>query len=138
MLEYLKDCDMAVGTRTTRQMMEQGSNLSPLYRWLNVFFGKLVEILWWSREPRFTDIGCIYRAIWKDSFEKITPDLRAKDKTFSLEMMIEIMRYHMRCIEVPVSFYKRYGSVLEESMSDRWRYFFSVLRLIFRRRFLKP
>ncbi len=137
LLEYLKDSDMAVGTRTTRQMMEQGANLSPLYRWLNVFFGKLVEILWWGQEPRFTDIGCLYRAIWKDSFEKIAHELEAKNKTFSLEMMIEIMRYHMRCIEVPVSFYQRYGAIREETMSDRWRYFFSVLRMIFQRRFLK-
>ncbi|MEQ9364115.1 MAG: glycosyltransferase, partial [Leptospirales bacterium] len=137
LLEYLKDSDMAVGTRTTRQMMEQGANLSPLYRWLNVFFGKLVEILWWGQEPRFTDIGCLYRAIWRDSFEKIAPELEAKNKTFSLEMMIEIMRYHMRCIEVPVSFYQRYGAIQEETMGDRWRYFFSVLRMIFQRRFLK-
>lgn len=137
LLEYLKDSDMALGTRTTRQMMEQGANLTPLYRWLNVFFGKLVEILWWSQEPRFTDIGCLYRAIWKDSFEKIAPELEAKNKTFSLEMMIEIMRYHMRCIEVPVSFYQRYGAVQEETMGDRWRYFFSVLKMIFQRRFLK-
>ncbi|MCR9142017.1 MAG: sugar phosphate nucleotidyltransferase [bacterium] len=137
LLEYLKDSDMAVGTRTTRQMMEQGANLSPLYRWLNVFFGKLVEILWWGQEPRFTDIGCLYRAIWKDSFEKIAPELEAKNKTFSLEMMIEIMRYHMRCIEVPVSFYQRYGAIEEETIGQRWRYFFSVLRMIFQRRFLK-
>ncbi len=137
LLEYLKDSDMAVGTRTTRQLMEQGSNLSGLYRWLNVFFGKLVEILWWGQEPRFTDIGCIYRAIWKESFKKIAPELNAKNKTFSLEMMIEIMRYHMRVIEVPVSFYKRYGSVQEETMGDKWRYFFSVLRMIFVRKFLK-
>ena len=135
LLEYLKDCDMAVGTRTTRQLMEQGSNLSALYRWLNVFFGKLVEIFWWGQEPRFTDIGCLYRAIWKDSFLKIAPELKARDKTYSIEMMIEIMRYHMRCIEVPVTFYRRYGTLQDETIKERWKYFFSVIYVILSRKF---
>ena len=134
LLEYLKDCDMAVGTRTTRQMIEQGSNLKPLYRWLNVFFGKLVEVMWWGQEPRFTDIGCVYRALWKDSFLKMSRDIRARDKTFSLELMIESLRYHMRCIEIPVSFNQRYGYVEDERLGKRWRYFFSVLSMIFTRR----
>jgi len=137
LLEYLKDSDMVVGTRTTRQLMEQGSNLSARYRWLNVFFGKLVEILWWDQEPRFTDIGCYYRAIWKESFDKIDPDLSAKNKTFSVEMMIEIMRYHMRCVEIPISFYRRYGAVMDDTLSVRWDYFFSVLKMMFTRRFLR-
>ena len=135
LLEYLKDCDLAVGTRTTRQMIEQGANLRPVYRWLNVFFGKVVEILWWGQEPRYTDIGCVYRAIWKDSFVKLSDDLRARDRTFCLEMMIETMRFHMRCIEVPVSYYQRYGQAPDESLESRWRYFVSVVRLILGRRF---
>jgi len=135
LLEYLKDCDMVVGTRTTRQMMEQGANLNSLYRWLNVALGKLVEIFWWDQEPRFTDIGCIYRAIWKDSFEKISPDLIVKDKTFSVEMMIEIVRYHMRCIEIPISFYRSYGIIAEEKIKAQFFYLISVLLLVFSKKF---
>ncbi len=135
LLEYLKDSDMVVGTRTTRQLIEQGSNLVPLNRWLNVIFGKLVEIFWWDQEPRYTDIGCIYRGIWKDSYEKIREDLKAPDKTWMAEMMIEIVRYHMRCIEIPVSYYKQYGAAPEESREEKWRYFFSIFMMIFSRRF---
>ena len=47
-LEYLKDSDMVIGTRTTRQMIEQGANVQVLLRWGNVFVGKLVEALWWA------------------------------------------------------------------------------------------
>ena len=137
LMEYVKDCDMAVGTRTTRQMIEQGSNLRPLYRWLNVFLGKLVEVLWWGREPRFTDIGCIYRAVWKDAFVRMADDLKAEDKTFSLEMMIEMMRYHMRCIEIPVSYYQAYDVTAGPSKGELWRYFFSTLRMIVTRRLRK-
>lgn len=135
LLEYLKDSDMAVGTRTTRQLIEQGSNLNPLNRWLNVSFGKIVEILWWDQEPRFTDIGCIFRALWRDSFEKISPDLGAADRSYSVEMMIEIVRYHMRCIEIPVSYYRRYGSSPDDTALEQFRYFFSLLWMIFGRRF---
>ncbi|NJN50906.1 MAG: hypothetical protein HC809_03100, partial [Gammaproteobacteria bacterium] len=78
------------------------------------FFGKLVEILWWGQEPRFTDIGCLYRAIWKDSFEKIAHELEAKNKTFSLEMMIEIMR----CFMVPLSRKERESERARESVEQ--------------------
>lgn len=135
LLEYLKDCDMVIGTRTTRQLIEQGANLSSLYRWLNVAFGKLVEIMWWDQEPRYTDIGCIYRALWRDSYEQMRGDLRADNRTFSLEMMIEILRRHMRCIEIPVSYYRHTGEVTAETLGSRWKYFFSVFRLILSRRF---
>lgn len=135
LLEYMKDSDMVVGTRTTRQMIEQGSNLVPMNRWINVFFGKMVEILWWSQEPRLTDIGCVYRAIWKDSFLKIKEDLKSNNKTFLTEMMIEIMRYHMRSIEIPVSYYKKYGKAAEESNQDRWSYFWAILKLIIGKKF---
>lgn len=135
LLEYLKDCDMVVGTRTTRQLIEQGTNLSSFYRWINVALGKLVEIFWWNLEPRFTDVGCIYRAVWKESFLRISENLRATDRTYLSEMMIEILRYHMRCIEIPVSLYRRYGGVRQETRKEQWAYLFSTLRLIFTRRF---
>ncbi len=137
LLEYLKDSDMVVGTRTTRQLIEQGSNLISRNRWINVILGKVLEIMWWSQEPRFTDVGCIYRAFWKESFERINVDLRAKDKTYLPEMMIEIVRYHMRCIEIPVSYFKTYGAIVEESGADLRKYFFSILRMFFSRRFGK-
>ncbi|MBI3396666.1 MAG: glycosyltransferase, partial [Spirochaetia bacterium] len=107
--EYLKDSDMVIGTRTTRQLIEQGANLRPLYRWVNVALGKLVEILWWSLEPRFTDVGCTYRALWRSTFDRIESDLTSLDRTTSVEMMTHVLRHHMRTVEIPVSFYRRYS-----------------------------
>jgi len=106
-LEYMKDADMVIGTRTTRQMIEQGSNMGSFLRWGNVFLGKLIEVLWWGQEPRFTDVGCTFRAIWKDSYTKIRENLHASGPEFSPEMMIEALRAHLRVIEIPVSYYKR-------------------------------
>jgi dTDP-glucose pyrophosphorylase len=108
-LEYLKDCDMVIGTRTTRQMIEQGANMGSLLRWGNVTVGKIIEALWWNQEPRFTDVGCTYRAIWKTSYRTIRPYLRAAGPDFSPEMMIAVLICRRRIIEIPVSYRRRFG-----------------------------
>lgn len=134
LLEYLRDSDMAVGTRTTRQLTEQGANMSPLSRWANVALGKLVELLWWNLEPRFTDVGCPFRAFWKESFLRTSGRLTSADGAYLAEMMIEIVRFQMRCIEIPVAFYKSYAGNRTSTTRERWKYLLSTLRLIFSRR----
>ncbi len=126
LMEYMKDSDMVIGTRTTRQMIEQGSNLKPLPRLANLIMGKMIEIFWWGQEPRFTDANCEYFAIWKESFLKIRPRLSAKDDQFIAEFMIEIVKSHMRCIEIPVSYYKP----VENSRYSAVRMFMELFRLI--------
>jgi glycosyltransferase involved in cell wall biosynthesis len=124
LLEYIKDCDMVVGTRTTRQMIEQGSNLKPLPRFINLFLGKLIELCWWSEEPRFTDVDCRFMAIWKESYQKIKPTLTEEGRFYTAEMMINIVRRHMRCIEIPVSYFKTVGNdhySLSDAISDAIR-----------------
>jgi NDP-sugar pyrophosphorylase family protein len=115
LLEYMKDADMVIGTRTTRQMIEQGANMDWFLRWGNVFLGKVVEFLWWKQEPRFTDVGCTYRAIWKDAFSQIRDSLHAKGPEFSPEMMVEILKAKRRVIEIPVSYYRRGGGESKHS-----------------------
>ncbi len=136
LLEYLKDADMVIGTRTTRQMIEQGANMDGLLRWGNVVVGKLVEALWWAREPRFTDVGCTYRALWRDAYQKIRGYLTSDDATFSPEMMIEMLRVQARVIEIPVSYYRRRGGTSKHSAS-LWhsiRTGTKMVRLILRKR----
>jgi dTDP-glucose pyrophosphorylase len=129
LLEYLKDADMVVGTRTTRQMIEQGANMAGLLRWGNVVVGKLIEALWWRLEPRFTDVGCTYRAIWRDAYQKIRPYLTRRDAAFSPEMMIEMLRVEGRLIEVPVSYYGRRGGESKHS-ATLWHSVRTGLRMV--------
>jgi len=136
LLEYLKDADMVIGTRTTRQLIAQGANMDGMLRWGNVVVGKLIEGLWWSAEPRFTDVGCTYRAIWRDAWRKIRAFMTRDDAAFSPEMMIEMLRVEGRVIEVPVSYYRRRGGVSKHSES-RWKSMqtgMKMLRLIVRKR----
>ncbi|MDD5269557.1 MAG: glycosyltransferase [Candidatus Omnitrophica bacterium] len=123
-LEYIKDADMVIGTRTTRQLVEQGANMSLMLLLGNLVYAKIVEILWWGIDPpRFTDVGCTYRAIWKSSFEKIKDDLRSTGPEFSVEMMIETLKYKLRVLEIPISYYPRLEGVSKHSKN--W---FGILR----------
>jgi dTDP-glucose pyrophosphorylase len=107
LLEYLKDCDMVLGTRTTRQMIEQGANMNAFPRFMNILFGKIIELLWWDLEPRFTDVGCTYRAIWKTSYDKIRPYVRSDGPAYSPDMTIAVLNCKLRVIEIPVTYRMR-------------------------------
>lgn len=117
LLSFLPSADMVIGTRTTRQLIEQGSNMGPLLRWGNVAVGKLIEGLWWSHEPRFTDVGCTYRALWRSTWHAMRDDATANGPAFSPEMMIEALRHHRRVVEVPVSYHARLGGDSKHSGS---------------------
>ena len=118
MYEYIKDCDMVLGTRTTNELINQGSNMSIGLRIANLMVAKFVEILWWNyNEPRFTDVGCTYRAFWKTEYDEIKHNFIGKGPEFSPEMMIEFIRNNKRVIEIPVSYYTRLGGKSKHSES---------------------
>ncbi len=135
LLAYLPESDMVLGTRTTRQLIEQGSTMTGLVRLANAFLGRLVELLWWNRRARFTDVGCTFRAIWKTSFDGIKDDLTSKGPEFSAEMMIALLNQHQRVIEIPVNYFNRSQSLQEQYRTSST--FFRMLLLILARR-LRP
>ena len=137
LLEYLKDADIVIGTRTTKEKIEQGANMRGLLRWGNVVVAKGVEVLWWKQQPRFTDVGCSYRAFWRETYQAIRPLLRGVGPELSPEMMIAVLQVNKRIIEVPVSYHQRIGGESKHSAS----YFkisqtaLRMLRTILRQRF---
>ncbi|HRC84190.1 MAG TPA: glycosyltransferase, partial [Thermoanaerobaculia bacterium] len=136
LLEYLKDADLVVGSRTTRELNEHGTNMHGVVRWANVLVAKLIEVLWWSREPRFTDVGCTYRALWRSTYNEIAPLLAGKGPELSPEMMICGLLAGRRVIEIPVSYHRRLGGESKHSASFRAlaRTALKMLRTIFRLR----
>ncbi|MEE9392346.1 MAG: glycosyltransferase family 2 protein [Planctomycetota bacterium] len=108
LLVYTGEGGMILGTRTTRQMVEQGANMGFVLRWGNVLAAKILELLWYiPHEPRLTDVGCTYRAIWRDTYQRIAPFLQEAGPGFSPEMICECYRHGVRVIEVPVSYHAR-------------------------------
>lgn len=117
LLEYLKDADLVVGTRTTRELVEQGTNMRGPVRWGNVLVAKMVEALWWGRQPRFTDVGCTYRALWRETWQRIRHRVRGVGPELSPEMMVAALQERQRVIEVPVSYHRRVGGESKHSAS---------------------
>lgn len=132
LLAYMKEADMVVGTRTTRQMMEQRTDLEGVVRLANVFIAKLMEVLWWRFEGRFTDAGCTFRAVWRTSYKAVRADLQTSGPEFSAEMILEMLNHRMRVIEIPVN----YNNV-SRALNARHRNigtFFSFLQMLLRKR----
>ena len=104
LLAYLKEVDMVVGTRTTRKLMQRGNDLQGTVRFANVMVAKIMEVLWWRFEGRFTDVGCTFRAIWRSSYESIRDDLSSTGPEFSAEMIVAMLNRRMRVLEIPVNY----------------------------------
>ena len=116
---YLLDANMVLGTRTTKQMVAQGANMDVKLRWGNVSMAKLLELFWlYPHEPRLTDVGCTYRAIWADSWKEIRSGTNETGPSFSPEMICEAYRKGMRTIEIPVHYGSRMGG--ESKHSDNF------------------
>jgi dTDP-glucose pyrophosphorylase len=103
-LAYIKEADIVVGTRTTRQLMEQGTDLREVVRLANVFLAKVLEVLWWHFEGRFTDVGCTFRAIWLTSYKEMRDSLNSTGPEFAAEMIVEALNRRMRVVEIPLNY----------------------------------
>ena len=108
LLAYLENVDMVLGTRTTRELLEKGSQLDWLMNPANQIMAKLIQLRFWG--TRFTDVGCTYRAIRRDAYLKIKDRLCVGGMHFSPHMIIEAMKAELKVIEVPVTFRKRVGA----------------------------
>lgn len=140
LLSYLDDAGMVMGTRTTRQMVEQGANMRFLLRWGNVFMAKFLQLCWLRpSEPRFTDVGCTFRALTRETWQRIRKRTREPGPAFSPEMMCAALQERCRVIEVPVTYARRMGG--ESKHSDTFRrqarLAFKMFRTICRKRFLE-
>lgn len=139
LLVYLADAGMVVGTRTTKQMVQQAANMGFFLRWGNVCMAKYLEFCWYiGQEPRFTDVGCTYRALTRETYERIASSLTAAGPAFSPEMMCEALMKGCRCIEVPVNYWPRLGgeSKHSESFLKVLKTAWGMFRIITRKRIL--
>ncbi|MDG2304325.1 MAG: NTP transferase domain-containing protein [Candidatus Binatia bacterium] len=107
LLTFLRDADLVVGTRTTRQMIEQGSNMRGAVRIAHLLLAKLLEVFWWRFDSRFTDICCVYRGVWRNTYVLIRDQLESHGVEIFPEIVIEVLRARRRVVEIPVNYYNR-------------------------------
>lgn len=107
MLPYLENCDMVIGTRTTRELNDPDSQMDWLMILGNIFVAKLLQTRFWG--TRLTDVGCTYRVIKKEGYEKIKAQLNVGGMHFLPHMVIQAVKSGLKVIEVPITFRKRAG-----------------------------
>ncbi|NNL65846.1 MAG: NTP transferase domain-containing protein [Myxococcales bacterium] len=135
LLVYLQDADLVVGTRTTRQMVEQGSNMRGSVRAAHIALAKLMELLWWGFDARFSDVCCVYRAVWRSTWLSIRDRLHCDDVEVFPEMVIEVLRARRRVIEIPVNYFNRDPEAPGvRSEHQKPGTFFRILALMVRKR----
>lgn len=135
LLVYLRDADLVTGTRTTRQMIEQGSNMRGAVRLAHVILAKLLEVFWWRFDSRFTDICCVYRGMWRNTYCLIRDQLVSPGVEIFPEMVIEVLRARKRIVEIPVNYYNR--DLIYPRVRSRYQNvetFVRILQLMVRKR----
>ncbi len=140
LLAYIHDAGMVLGTRTTRQMVDQGANMRSFLRWGNVAMAKWLQLCWLRpAEPRFTDVGCTFRALTRDTFDRIRHRLSEPGPAFSPEMMCAALQARCRVLEIPVTYSPRLGgeSKHSDTFSRQARTAWKMFRTICRKRFLE-
>ena len=112
--------------------------MDKLLRWGNVAMAKLLELFWYlPHEPRLTDVGCTYRALWAESWSQLRGGTRERGPQFSPEMICEAYRKRMRVIEIPVHYGARMGGESKHSagFGQVARTALGMFRTICRKRF---
>ena len=105
--------------------MQRGNDLQGAVRLANVLIAKIMEVLWWRFEGRFTDVGCTFRAIWRSSYNSIRDDLSTPGPEFSAEMIVTMLNRRKQVIEVPVN----YNNV-SRALNARYRNMNTLFRFI--------
>jgi len=106
-LVYMFDADAVIGSRTHWQYIEYAANMNFIQRMINILYGSIITLLWWNRHSRFTDVGCSYRAIWRESYKKISTKIKENGPAFAPEFVILLLENWSRVIEVPVPYHAR-------------------------------
>lgn len=125
LLEYLKDADAVIGTRTSRSFIHDEANMDWLLRIGNVLFGKMISMLWWDHQCRLTDVGCTYRVLWRSTYDEIRERLVSNGPEFSPEML----NSYLRLVEVPVNYHQRVTGQSKISIS-KWHSIMVALRML--------
>ena len=88
-LSYIDDFDCIFGTRTTKSLIKDGAKMQFYLRIGNILVAKLLEYIFFG--PTLSDVGCTYKVISRDSYNKIRDDLKVVGSEFQPELMIKLI-----------------------------------------------
>ena len=107
LLAYSDDCDAVFGTRTTRELIWHGANMSWFLRWGNWAVAKLIEAFF--NTSHLSDVGCTYRLLRRDLAKHVAANMRVDGNHAGVEIMMLTVVSGARFVEVPVNYLPRVG-----------------------------
>ena len=133
LLAYSNNCDAVFGTRTTRELIWAGANMSGLLRWGNWAMAKLVEVLF--NTTHLSDMGCTYRLWRRDTARRIADRMTVGESHAGAEVLVLTIALGARFVEVPVNYLPRVGrSSVTGSPVEAVRVGLRMLELVLRSR----
>lgn len=110
---YIQDCDLVVGTRNTRVLTREGTQMNWFMAWGNLYLAILIRLSYWNwaflGRVQLTDVGCTYRVIRRDALELIIGELTVGSHHFSPHMILVALGKRLAVMEVPIKFRTRVG-----------------------------
>ena len=126
LLVYSNECEVVLGTRTTRELIWAGANMERLLRWGNWAVAKLIEVVF--NTSHLSDVGCTYRLLRRDPARYIADRMKVGGSHAGAEIMLHTIVGGLRFVEVPVNYLPRVGV---SSVTGDWRKAIAVgLRMI--------
>ena len=105
-LAYIDDFDCIFGTRTAKFLIHKKKQKWIFFSELEIFSSKILEYMFLG--PTLSDVGCTYKVISRQSYEKIKKDLNVVGSEFQPELMINLI-LKVRILEIPVNYLEREG-----------------------------
>jgi hypothetical protein len=107
LLVYSNECDVVLGTRTTRELIWADANMDWFLRWGNWAVAKLIEVLF--NTNHLSDVGCTYRLLRRPVAQEAARRMRTGGSHAGVELMLLAITSGARIVEVPVNYLPRVG-----------------------------
>jgi len=108
LLVYSDECDVVLGTRTTRELIWADANMDWFLRWGNWGVAKMIEML--LNTSHLSDVGCTYRLLRKEAAEHVASRMTVGGSHAGVEIMLLTVTSGARFIEVPLNYLPRVGT----------------------------
>ncbi|MEK6875324.1 MAG: glycosyltransferase family 2 protein [Nanoarchaeota archaeon] len=106
-LAYSDNFEVVFGTRTTSIMIGEGANMGWFLKWGNFAVAKMIEFMF--NTTFLSDVGCTYRLINRNAYNKIKNKLIITGNEFNPDMMLQVIKNKIPYIEIPVRYLRRVG-----------------------------
>jgi len=132
-LAYIDDFECIFGTRTTKSLIHKSAKMQFTLRLGNILVAKVLEYLFFG--PTLSDVGCTFKVISKQSYEKIKNNLTVVGSEFQPELMINLILKKVKILEIPVNYLEREGkSKITYNFTSSFVLGLKMLLLIFKLR----